>query len=512
MTIPASWFGGNVTWVRGLYNIAAVPRYQAFMADMQGADTTNYAAIPATFNASISGTSMTVSSLVGPDDSDGFLVPGMVISGGGVASGTTIVSQTSGPRGSTGVYVVSVSQTVSFTTSLAGTVVASNNYSGGVLSTTVPVLPWVTTGTQLQAYYSYRDGTHSLPGQSMEGWPQLFAGPYQGTANDGDDYLMASLYHAYLTTHDPKYKALANRIGFALLEGGRWNSNDLTFSIPFGAQDGQVGFYYYNAATTTFAVNNDAIGLQIETTVNSGGPPYNYAGFGFWPTIPVTSYSAFNSLSVNMIGDGSGRYVSVNLNIDPAKTSAGNYYCTIPLLPEDSYAAITFTLLPSDFWQVGNVVYDASHQDYSYVGTYGSDVNTLGYYADLANKRYLRQFNYDFTASGPSGYASMYFGPAANSSAGTSGLDLKVYSAINALFELTALDSASVSHTAYALVYEGWNTLSIPWVGTLSGWPEAMSAGIVLGPNVTGFSQASLPAVPWVSTPGCRVRHHFVRW
>jgi hypothetical protein len=65
----------------------------------------------AVFTASILLTAMTVSAVA-----SGPIYPGMVITGTGVTAGTRIVSQTSGTPGGTGVYVVSVAQTVSSTT------------------------------------------------------------------------------------------------------------------------------------------------------------------------------------------------------------------------------------------------------------------------------------------------------------------------------------------------------------------------------------------------------------
>lgn len=494
--IPASFYGGNITWVRGLYSLTATPRYQAFMADfLASSSPQNQAAIPATFTASISGTTMSVTAMVGPDDSNGYLCPGMQITGGTVVPGTTITGPATGMSGMSpahpALYTVSISQTVPSTTSLVGMVPAINNYSGGMLSTTIPVPPWVNPYNPVQAYYSYRDGTISVAGQSMEGWPQLYVSPYQGTANDGDCYLMTSLYHAFLTTRDPKYQTLANRIGAALLDAGRWNSNDIEFNIPFAAQDGEVGFYYYNAPTTPFALNNVPIGLQIQTTVNAGGPPSNYAGFGFWPTIPVTAFSAFNSLDITLIGDGSGRTLSVNLNADPLKSTAGDYYCNIALLPEDAYAQVTFSLASSDFWSGGNVVYDSGHQGYSYSGCYGSDAYRLDNFADTVRRRMIQRFIYDFSGDS-TGYAGFYFGAAANSSAGTTGLNFKFYSAVNAIAAFTVKDSTGTNYTAYAQVNAGWSALSIPWLGSLGGiYPDAMTAGIMLGAATTGFSQST---------------------
>jgi hypothetical protein len=70
-------------------------------------------AIWSSFTASISGTTMTVS--YWPENA-GKITIGSGIAGTGVTAGTTIVSQTSGPTGEYGTYVVSTSQTVASTT------------------------------------------------------------------------------------------------------------------------------------------------------------------------------------------------------------------------------------------------------------------------------------------------------------------------------------------------------------------------------------------------------------
>ncbi|GLR26506.1 DUF2460 domain-containing protein [Limnobacter litoralis] len=430
--IPESWFGGNVTWVRGLFALSVVPRYSDFMADFTGPDLTNYA------------------------DFDQ---------------------------------------------------AATNDFSGGVLSTTIPVLASVAVGTQLQAYYSYRDGTRSIKGQAVAGYPSLHTDPYQGTANDGDNYLMHSLYHAYHTSLDEKYRDLADRIGLALLDAGRFDSNHFAFSIPFSAAGGQVGFYSYNAPTTPFAVDNDAFGLNIKTTVNTGGPPYNYAGFGLWPTIPIIDGFPFRSLDIRMIGDGSGRKLPVNLNIAPDKGADGDYYYQMNMLPQDSYASVLYSIKPADLWKSDNVVYDSAHQDFSYVGTYGSDVATLQDFADVPRKRMLKRFNYNFAGNG-SGYAGMYMGPASASSESSDGLHVSVYSAHDAVATLTATDSADVDHVVYLFLRQGWTDLVIPWVGsipatpisTLPEYPEILYypqvqnpdlAGLYFGADQVGFSQTA---------------------
>ena len=65
----------------------------------------------ASFTASISSTTMTVSAVA-----SGPLLPGMKLTGTGVTAGTRIISQSSGTTGSTGTYVVDPGQTTASTT------------------------------------------------------------------------------------------------------------------------------------------------------------------------------------------------------------------------------------------------------------------------------------------------------------------------------------------------------------------------------------------------------------
>jgi uncharacterized protein (TIGR02217 family) len=378
------------------------------------------------------------------------------------------------------------------------------SYSYLAKELTVLSMQVTTALPQLQAYYSYRNGTRSVKGQAMAGYPMLHADQYQGTADDGDNYMMAALMHAHLTTRDQKYRDLALRIGGALVDAGAWNSNKLKFDVPFAASEGQVGFYSYSAPTTPLSIDNVPLGLQIQTLVNSGGPPYNYAGFGFWPTVPVTAYSTFRSLDITMIGDGSGRGLLVNLNTDPAKGTVGDYYARITMLPQASYAQTLYSLKPSDFAKVGNIVYDSGHQDFSYIDCYGSDANALSLFTDVVNNKNIQQFTYDFSGNS-SGYAGMYFGPAASSSAGTSALNISIYANAPGVATLTATDNAAVDHKVFLLLKAGWHDYVIPWIGSIpagtvpippyndpynpAAYPQW--AGIFFGPNVVGFSQST---------------------
>lgn len=85
------------------------------------------------FTATISGTNMTVSAV-----SSGKLYAGLMFSGSGVTTGTTIQSQTSGTTGGAGVYVVDYSQTVSSPTAMSavglGSFVSGNSHQDVIVS------------------------------------------------------------------------------------------------------------------------------------------------------------------------------------------------------------------------------------------------------------------------------------------------------------------------------------------------------------------------------------------
>lgn len=97
----------------------------------------NSQSIGAAFTGNASGTNLTASAVTGT------IVPGMVISGTGVPSGTTIASQTSGTTGGAGVYVTSASTTASSASIVAAdpvTAVAVNQSSVVVQVNQVPTV------------------------------------------------------------------------------------------------------------------------------------------------------------------------------------------------------------------------------------------------------------------------------------------------------------------------------------------------------------------------------------
>lgn len=111
---------------------AAAAAIQAAFTDPTESSFT--ASIGATFTGSQSGTNLTTTSVTG------LISVGDVIGGTGVASGTTIVSQTSGPTGGAGVYVTSLSGTAS---------TAACTATSTVLDVTVAASPTIAVGQTL---------------------------------------------------------------------------------------------------------------------------------------------------------------------------------------------------------------------------------------------------------------------------------------------------------------------------------------------------------------------------
>jgi hypothetical protein len=114
-TLPAYYgLSGIYTW--GCTNVeVANNTFVGFQLVTRGGN--------ATFTASVSGTTMTVSAIA-----SGTLVPGMVISGTNVFSDNTILAQLSGTTGGVGTYQLSFSNTGSLpVTALAARCIVSNN-------------------------------------------------------------------------------------------------------------------------------------------------------------------------------------------------------------------------------------------------------------------------------------------------------------------------------------------------------------------------------------------------
>ena len=128
----------------------------AFGTNTTGGVGTYTVDVPAaTFNGTISGTTLTVNSI-----SSGMLYAGQIISGSGVTSGTRVVRQVTGALGGAGTYLVTTSHapgsvatggartdpTASFTGTIAGTTLTVSSVSAGTL-----VVGQTLTGTGVTA-------------------------------------------------------------------------------------------------------------------------------------------------------------------------------------------------------------------------------------------------------------------------------------------------------------------------------------------------------------------------
>ena len=111
----------------------------------------------ATFTGSISGTTLTVSSV-----SSGIIFPGEKIFGTGITAGTSIVSQLTGTTGSTGTYTVSVSQTIAtaetITSSLKYGKTKTRRDTGYIVDAMIYDLTYGGNALSVKAGLAYYDG------------------------------------------------------------------------------------------------------------------------------------------------------------------------------------------------------------------------------------------------------------------------------------------------------------------------------------------------------------------
>lgn len=184
----------------------------------------------------------------------------------------------------------------------------------------------------------------------------------------------------------------------------------------------------------------------------------------------------------------STRKLLLTTNIDPAAAASGDVGYLIWFSPGRAGAFREHTVTMQDFWQFGNIVYDAEHTDFSYSGAYGSNTATLADVLDDTTGKYLKRLTFDFSGN-PSGYAGMFFGPATSSSLGTTGLNFEFYSAYAGNIEFTAKDNSLVSHICTKAVVVGWQTISIPWIGASGvGFSQTTFAHPVSSFNIDAVS------------------------
>jgi len=244
---------------------------------------------------------------------------------------------------------------------------AENLYVGGVYSTRL-IPDGTAPNTLYHVRFSRRSGAVLPKGSPINGWPYNYVDPdYRGTAVDGDMYVMRALELAYAATGQLKYRRLAERIGRANLEAGRWQGNRIDFGIPFSAEAGKVGLYSYNADATPFEWSVERRGdvpgncLRVRTSVLSGGPPYHYSGWGTWPSWNITDDEPFIAFSFEMDGGGCGRNIELSTRVI-ADDPAGDVGVLVPCLSSQAGRFTAFEFTADDFWRLDNVILQYRHK------------------------------------------------------------------------------------------------------------------------------------------------------
>lgn len=325
--IPAEDGGGAVTWVRGVWDYGTQFRYQDFMAGTTDPDAVNYMA--ADSNA-----------------------------------------------------------------------VATNLFLDGVYSTKLePDWPGIppAEGTPVHVRFSRRSGEFLPKGSPINGWPYNYTDPnYLGTAVDGDMYVIWACELAFKATGQVKYHNLAVRIAKANLEAGRWKGNEINFGIPFYAEVGQTGLYSYNADLTPFSwevverTDKEGNCLQVQTQVLSGGPPYNYSGWGAWPAWKVTGDEPFNGFSFEFDGGGCGRNIELSTSV-VTNNPTGDVSLLIPCLTSSAGTFTQYHLTSSDFWRLDNIVWEHQHKEPYWTSVTNGEFSNI----ELENSLALG-YNFDF--------------------------------------------------------------------------------------------------------------------
>ena len=251
--------------------------------------------------------------------------------------------------------------------------VATNLYVGGVYSTKLePDWPSGTPaeGTLFNVRFSRRSGQLLQQYSAINGWPYNYVDPtYYGTAVDGDMYVMWSLALGYAATGKNRYKLLRDRIAAANVDASRPQGNIIRFDLPLDAEAGSTGLYEYYADTTPFEWNVVPKGdglegncLSVQTSVISGGPPYNYAGWGCWQAWAITPDEPFVNFTFSMDGGGCGRNLELSTNViqdDPA----GDVGLLVPCLTAQAGVFTPFEFVDTDFWRLNNVVWEHKHKE-----------------------------------------------------------------------------------------------------------------------------------------------------
>lgn len=347
---------------------------------------------------------------------------------------------------------------------------------------TVITVPAGLVGQQVQVYYIHRTTDRTLQGEGVGGYPHIHrskdGGDY-GTANDGDNSVIAALYQLHEQTADLKYKNLADRMLAAMIEWGALTPGKVVFDIPIAAAESGYGLYAYkgNNATLDYGVEpiadaSGGMGLRLKATL-PGAPDYGYAGFGLWPSMPITVDEPVSSIDIEMFGDGTGRRLLVRIQTDPGGSSGGKVYAGLPMLPADGKQTVKYSFTQAQFWKLANIVYNADRCKAHYETVYGDDANAAVYAVSdhLENntgpegpqRYYVRDLAYSIPAAAWGVGVAEGIDAAAKPSTGTTALKMALYSDIAANVTVKVVDNAATTFSTVVAAVAGWQAVSIPW-------------------------------------------------
>lgn len=343
----------------------------------------------------------------------------------------------------------------------------------------------VADGTGVQVFFMYRNGSRTLAGQAIGGYPGLHLAEIArdfGTANDGDNYSSAALYHAYKTFSLAACKDMADSILDAQVSAGL-KDQFYAFDLPLIAEQDSGGLYYsYDYTSWDWSVKalpdgSGEFGLNVQTSIPSGGPPYPYAVWGSWIAYPISAVSPFNGFNFDFVGDGSGNRVALSVNIHNPSDSAGEYGYGYACLTTDLNIRRSFTLTAADFWQLTNIVLSADRSNsYATISGDGTIAPTIGNVQKDNNgasgyHRFLAKRMAFWMASGAGTYAECYLGSndAAFASAGSDRLKADLDSSFAGTVTVTIKDANSALYTYALAVVAGSQLAEIPYTSFTPG-------------------------------------------
>ena len=487
ITIPASQGGGKVSWMRGIWLTTVTFRYDGFMSDLNPTQS-----LPVAKNYLGSGQ---------PDLNDwsyGARAFITITTSGGVVTSVTFIERgrkyavgnivpVNGGNNNARFSVASVDSEgaiLTITALIGGTgYVAGNTTCKPALNlvdrTVITLAQPIADGTQVQAFFTKRDGTLVKKGAALSGYPNRRSSMREsdyGTANDGDLYAANGFYYAYLATGTLQYKTMADRLLTAQVKRSFGLGQVVPFDIPLEAETGSAGLYFYNGGGSPWYWDVEEIpgaqgvkGLRVQTQVLASGPPYGFSGWGTWPAWPVTPISPFNGYSFDFWGNGLGGGIQLSTNIYQPAISAGEFVYGFSNLPADAGIKRTFNVAKGDFWNVTNVLYNQDRSS-TYKGASSSDDTatlTVQVKDNLAQNGKHQFYNSLCAGSNTATFANYYFGSnnlGFDSAGSTSiSMDLKLDAPISfTSFTITDANDNSYEYTHYTTSPIN-ETLTIPY-------------------------------------------------